>query len=92
MEGFLSLPEAIRKMTSFAAARLGLKDRGLLRDGMRADIVVFDPERVSAPATRRQPKQHPIGIDHVIVNGESVINEGAHTGALPGRALRRGRA
>ena len=92
MEGFLSLREAIRKMTSFPAQRLGLEDRGLLRDGMRADVVVFDPDAVSAPATRTLPKQHPTGIDFVIVNGELVIASGRHTGALPGRALRRGRA
>ena len=90
-EGFLSLPDAIRKMTSFAAQRLGLPDRGLLRDGMKADIVVFDPLTVSAPATRERPKQFPTGIDYVIVNGKVVVEQGAHTGRLPGRALRRGR-
>jgi N-acyl-D-amino-acid deacylase len=90
-EGFLSLPEAIRKMTSFAAQRLGLPDRGLLRDGMKADIVVFDPVTVGAPATRAQPKQFPTGIDYVIVNGTVVVDRGEHTGRLPGRALRRGR-
>jgi N-acyl-D-amino-acid deacylase len=91
MEGFLTLAQAIRKMTSFPAQRLGLSDRGLLRDGMRADVVVFDPTAVSAPATRSRPKQFPTGIDYVIVNGEVVIDEGRHTAALPGRALRRGR-
>jgi N-acyl-D-amino-acid deacylase len=91
MEGFLSLPEAVRKMTSFPAQRLGLGDRGLLRDGMRADAVIFDPVKVSAPATRRAPKQFPSGIDFVIVNGSVVVESGRHTGALPGRALRRGR-
>ena len=90
-EKAMSLENAIRKMTSFPAQRLGLADRGLLRDGMKADIVVFDPATVKAPATRRQPKQFPIGIDYVIVNGQVVIEQGLHTGALPGRALRRGR-
>jgi N-acyl-D-amino-acid deacylase len=90
-EGFLTLAEAVRKMTSFPARRLGLTDRGSLKDGMRADIVVFDPSAVAAPATRSQPKQYPAGIDYVIVNGEVVIDAGRHTGALPGRALRRGR-
>ena len=85
----MSLPEAIRKMTSFPALRLGLRDRGLLRDGMKADVTVFDPNRVAAPATRTEPKQLPIGIDYVIVNGTVVIDDGAHTGALPGRALKR---
>jgi N-acyl-D-amino-acid deacylase len=91
-EQHLRLPEAIRKMTSFPAQRLGLPDRGLLRDGFRADIVVFDPATLKAPATREAPKQYPEGIEYVIVNGEVVIDEGRHTGALPGRALRRGRA
>ena len=86
----MSLPNAIRKMTSFPAQRLGLQDRGVLRDGMRADITIFDAANVRAPATRTNPKQFPIGIDYVIVNGSIVIDDGAHTGALPGRAVRRG--
>ena len=91
-ERHLRLPEAIRKMTSFPAQRLGLPDRGLLRDGFKADIVVFDPKTVKAPATREEPKQFPVGIEYVIVNGRVVIDRGENTGALPGRALRRGRA
>lgn len=91
-EGVMSLPAAIRKMTSFAAQRLGLSDRGLLRNGMRADICIFDPRTVKSPATRSDPKQFPVGIDYVIVNGLPVIDEGKHTGATPGRALRRGRS
>ena len=90
-EKHLRLPEAIRKMTSFPAQRLGLPDRGILRDGFKADIVVFNPRTVKAPATREDPKQYPIGIDYVIVNGRVVIDRGENTGALPGRALRRGR-
>lgn len=90
-EKAMTLEYAIRKMTSFPAQRLGIPDRGLLKDGMKADIVVFDPSTVKAPATRRQPKQFPIGIDYVIVNGQVVIEQGGHTGTLPGRALRRGR-
>ncbi len=90
-ESFLSLPQAIRKMTSFPAQRLGLPDRGLLRDGMKADIVVFDPGRVKAPATRANPKQFPIGIEYVLVNGEVAVDQGQPTGVLAGRALRRGR-
>ena len=91
-EKHLRLPEAIRKMTSFPAQRLGIPDRGILREGMKADIVVFNPETVKAPATKSQPKQFPIGIDYVIVNGKVVVEEAQHTGALPGRAIRRGRA
>ncbi len=91
-EKHLRLPEAIRKMTSFPAQRLGIPDRGLLKDGMKADIVVFNAQTVKAPATRSRPKQFPIGIDYVIVNGKVVVRESRHTGALPGRSIRRGRA
>jgi N-acyl-D-amino-acid deacylase len=90
-ERFMALPDAIRKMTSFPAQRLGLPDRGLLRDGFKADVVVFDPKTVKTPATRTQPKQFPVGIDYVIVNGKVVVDGGRHTGVLAGRALRRGR-
>ena len=89
-DGFLSLPEAIRKMTSFPAQRLGLRERGILRDGFIADIVVFDPDTIESPATPQQPRQYPRGIDYVIVNGTIVVEGEVHTGALPGRALRRG--
>ncbi len=91
-ERVMALPDAIRKMTSFPAQRLGVPDRGLLRDGFKADVVVFDPNTVKAPATRAQPKQFPIGIDQVIVNGKIVVDNGKHTGVLAGRALRRGRS
>ena len=90
-EKHLRLPEAIRKMTSFPAQRLGLPDRGILRDGFKADIVVFDPEEVRTDATLGDPNHYPVGIDYVIVNGKVVIENGEHTGALPGRALRRGK-
>jgi N-acyl-D-amino-acid deacylase len=90
-ERLLSLEEAVRKMTSYPAQRLGLTDRGLLRDGMKADITVFDPKRVRALATYENPKQFPEGIEYVVVNGEVVVDGGTHTGARPGRALRRGR-
>jgi N-acyl-D-aspartate/D-glutamate deacylase len=91
-EKHLRLPEAIRKMTSFPAQRMGIPDRGLLRDGFKADIVVFNPKTVKTHATREDPKHFPVGIDYVIVNGVVVIDEGENTGALPGRALRRGHA
>ena len=87
-EGLLRLEEAIRKMSAIPAQRLGLKDRGILRDGMKADIVAFDPDRVEAKATFEEPKQYPSGIDYVLVNGKLVVDNGTHTGALPGRALR----
>ena len=88
----MSLANAIRKMTSFPAQRLGIPDRGILREGMKADVVVFDPGTVKAPATRQAPKQFPIGIDYVIINGQVVVDEGSHTGTMAGRALRRGRS
>ena len=69
-----------------------MPDRGLLRDGFKADIVVFNPDTVKALATKENPKQYPVGIDYVIVNGQVVIDNGENTGARPGRALRRGRA
>jgi N-acyl-D-amino-acid deacylase len=88
----MSLETAVRKMTGTPSARLGLADRGLLRDGMKADIVVFDPTTVASTATYEEPRSYPVGIRWVIVNGEVVIADGEHTGAMPGRALRRGRA
>jgi N-acyl-D-amino-acid deacylase len=90
-EGLLSLETAVAKMTSMPAARLGLRDRGTLADGLVADVVVFDPGRVRANATYDEPRQFPDGIDHVLVNGVSVVADGETTGALPGRSVRRGR-
>ena len=87
-EGLLRLEDAVRKMTSMPAQRLGLPDRGILRDGMKADLVVFNPHQVRANATFDHPKQYPDGIEYVIVNGVPVIDNGVHTGALPGRALK----
>jgi N-acyl-D-amino-acid deacylase len=89
-EGILEMADCIRKMTSLPAQTLGLRDRGLLKDGFKADIVIFNPDTVTSPATIEQPKQFPVGIDYVIVNGRVVIDGGEHTGALPGRALRHG--
>jgi N-acyl-D-amino-acid deacylase len=88
----MSLETAVRKMTGTPSARLGLADRGLLRDGMKADIVVFDAGTVASTATYAEPRSFPVGIDWVVVNGEVVVDDGGHTGATPGRALRRGRA
>jgi N-acyl-D-amino-acid deacylase len=87
-EGLLRLEDAVRKMTSVPAQRLGLSDRGILRDGMKADIVVFNPDTVKATSTFDEPKQLPVGIEYVLVNGAVVIDKGVHSGALPGRALR----
>ena len=90
-EALVSLEEAVRSMTSAAAARLGLADRGLLRDGFAADLVVFDPARVRSNATYEEPRQFPDGIDWVVVAGEVVVERGEHTGAGSGRVLRSGR-
>lgn len=90
-EALLSFEEAVHRMTGAPAARLGLKSRGLLQDGYAADVVVFDPARVRANATYDEPRQFPDGIEHVLVNGEPVVDRGRHTGASPGRALRHGR-
>ncbi len=86
-ENVISLSEAIRKMTSLPAARLGLLDRGILKRGMAADIVIFDPQKVKDMATYVQPHQYPQGINYVIVNGKMVVEQGQHTGAKPGKAL-----
>ncbi len=89
-EALLSLEEAIRKMTGAPAARLGLRDRGVIRDGAIADLVVFDPATVRSTATYDEPRSYPVGIEQVIVAGTLVVADGVHTGATPGRALRHG--
>ena len=86
--GLLRLEDAVRKMTSLNAAKLGIEDRGLLRPGNFADITLFDPERVIDRATYDKPFQYSEGIEYVIVNGQIVLERGRHTGARPGRALR----
>jgi N-acyl-D-amino-acid deacylase len=86
---WLGLEEAVRKMTSAPADRLGLTDRGRLADGLKADVVVFDASTVRSNATYEEPRQFPTGIEQVIVNGTLVVTDGEHTGALPGRVLRR---
>jgi N-acyl-D-amino-acid deacylase len=89
-EALISLEEAVRSMTSAPAARLGLTDRGLIRDGLAADLVVLDPDRVRSNATYDEPRRHPDGIEWVIVGGEVVIERTTHTGARSGRVLRSG--
>ncbi len=83
----LTLEDAVRKMTSFPAARLGLSDRGVLRPGLKADVVVFDPARVKDTATYAQPHQYAEGVSYVIVNGQIGFENGAMTAARPGRVL-----
>ncbi len=84
----LTLEEAVRKATSQAAIRVGIADRGLLRPGMFADIVVFDPATVKDEATFAQPNNYSAGMRHVLVNGKAVVADGAITSERPGRALR----
>ena len=88
-EGVLSLQEAVRKMISMPAQRLGLRDRGILREGFKADIVLFDPDGVRDEATFTDPHKFASGIPYVIVNGTIVIDKSEHTGELPGKALRK---
>jgi len=90
-EALLTMETAIAKMTSMPAARLGLTSRGRIADGLDADLVVFNPLTVRTDATYDQPREFPCGIEHVIVNGVPVVDGVLHTGATPGRALRRGR-
>lgn len=96
-EKILTLQEAIRKMTSYPAQRLGLRDRGLLREGMWADIVIFDFNRIRDRATckfpykfplENYPHRYPEGVEYVIVNGEIVVERGKHRGVFPGKVLR----
>jgi N-acyl-D-amino-acid deacylase len=87
-EGVITLEDAIRKMTSAVTTRLHIQDRGLLREGMFADIVVFDPATIADRATFEDPHQLSVGVLHVFVNGIPVLRDGVHTSATPGRALR----
>ncbi len=86
-EGVLPLEDAVRKMTWAVASRLGLKDRGILREGAYADVVVFDPDTIIDRATFAQPHQLSAGVEHVWVNGVQVVADGQHTGAKPGRIV-----
>jgi N-acyl-D-amino-acid deacylase len=83
----LTLPEAIKKVTSKPAAKLGLIDRGSLKQGNFADIVIFDPKTIADKATFIEPHQYPVGIDYVLVNGTTVIDHGKHTEKLSGKVL-----
>ncbi len=86
----LTLEQAVRKMTSWPAARMGLFDRGAIREGLRADLTIFDYDRLDDVATWERPTASPTGIDYVVVNGELAIDAGAYTGAKAGRVLRGG--
>ena len=87
-EGALTLEDAVRKMSSAVATRLKIRDRGFLREGYYADLVVFDPETVADHATYERPHQLSTGVVHVLVNGVGVVSDGQHTGEMPGLAVR----
>ena len=87
-EGVVPLEDAIRKMTGAVAERLLIRDRGLLRKGMYADVVVFDPATIQEHSTFEKPHQLSTGVEYVFVNGVEVVREGRHTGAKPGRVVR----
>ena len=87
-EKLIPVEEAAARLTSRAADRVGLRDRGRIREGLRADLVLLDPERFIDTATYEDPKQVPSGVDRVIVAGRAVWEEGAHTGELPGGVMR----
>jgi len=85
--GTLTLEQAIHKMTQLPAQRLGIEDRGVLREGMAADLVAFDPARIRDVATYTDPHHYSVGVVHLLVNGVPVLERGSLTGALPGRAV-----
>jgi N-acyl-D-aspartate/D-glutamate deacylase len=84
----MTLEEAVRKMTSLAASRVGLMDRGILRPGMFADVTVFDPNSIKDVATFQEPMHYAAGVKYVFVNGRPVISDGAITQERSGRPLR----
>ena len=88
-QGLLTLENGVRKMTSLNAAKVGLRQRGILKEGYFADITVFDPKQILDQATFTKPFQYPTGIHTVIVNGKVVLQDGKHTDAMPGRVLRK---
>jgi N-acyl-D-amino-acid deacylase len=87
-EGLVTLQEAVRRLTSFPAANLKIQKRGWLKPGYYADVVVFDPDKVRDYATPKEPHQYSTGMVHVFVNGQQVLADGEHSGALPGRVVR----
>jgi N-acyl-D-aspartate/D-glutamate deacylase len=88
-KGKLPLEAAVAKLSGASASRLGLRDRGVLREGAFADLVAFDPAIVADDASYKRPARHPIGIEHVVVNGHVAVLSGEETGERPGRLLRR---
>jgi N-acyl-D-amino-acid deacylase len=86
-EKVISLEEAIRRMTSLPAQKFGFSNRGMIKEGMAADIVVFDAETVMDKSTYAEPHQYSVGFKYVVVNGKLVVDEGKHTGTRSGMVL-----
>ena len=86
-EQVIPLNEAVRRLSGLPATNLGLDHRGFIKEGMFADVVVFDPATIADRATFEKPHQYAVGVKHVFVNGVQVLKDGEHTGAKPGRAL-----
>ena len=84
----MPLQEAVRRLTSFPAANLGIKDRGSLKPGYFADIAIFDPKTIGDQNSFEKPQVYSTGMRHVLVNGKLVLRDGEHTGATPGRFVR----
>jgi dihydroorotase/N-acyl-D-amino-acid deacylase len=89
--GVITLEQAVRKMTAMPAERIGLRERGQIRAGWFADVVVFDPATVADRATFAEPHQYPVGIDYVLINGQVAVDAGAYHDVRSGRVLKRGR-
>ena len=87
-EKLVTLPEAVRRLTSFPATNLGVSKRGALKVGNFADLAIFNPATISDVATFEKPQQYAVGMRHVFVNGVQVLKDGDHTGATPGRVVR----
>ncbi len=85
----MTLEQGIRKLTSFPACKIGLKDRGVIMEGLAADLCVFDPKTVANNATYEDPHRYPTGVHYVIVNGVLVIEKGKHINKYPGKILRK---
>jgi N-acyl-D-aspartate/D-glutamate deacylase len=85
----MTLEQAIHRMTAMAAEKFHLRDRGVIRAGAFADLVIFAAKEIRDTATYADPRRYPIGISHVFVNGVAVVRDGVHCGARPGRAIRR---
>jgi N-acyl-D-amino-acid deacylase len=88
-QNLLSLEDAVRKMTSLNANKVGLRDRGLIKIGFAADIVIFDADTIIDKSTYTAPFVYPLGIPYVVVNGQLTVKDGQHTGARAGRSLRK---